>query len=85
MLAAKRSIVTVEEVVDDLNAGVNACVLPSWAITSIVVAPRGSSPSYALGYYDRDNAFYKEWDGIARDRETFQAWLKENVFEKGAA
>lgn len=85
ILAAKRSIVTVEEIVDDLDASVNACVMPSWAVTAIAVAPKGASPSYALGYYDRDNAFYKEWDGIARDRETFQTWLKENVFEKGAA
>lgn len=85
VLAAKRSIVTVEEIVDDLGASVNACVLPSWAITAIAEVPKGASPSYALGYYDRDNAFYKEWDGIARDRETFQTWLKDNVFEKGAA
>lgn len=85
VLAAKRSIVTVEEVVDDLGASVNACVLPSWAITAIAECPRGASPSYALGYYDRDNAFYKDWDGIARDRDTFQAWLNDNVFDKGAA
>jgi len=85
VLAAKRSIVTVEEIVDDLGASVNACVLPSWAITAIAEAPKGAKPSYALGYYDRDNAFYKDWDGVARDRETFQTWLQENVFEKGAA
>jgi len=41
--------------------------------------------SYALGYYDRDNAFYKEWDTIARDRDTFAAWLNDNFFEKGVA
>src|SRR5690554_5198872 len=85
VLAAKRSIVTVEEVVDDLGASVNACVIPSWAISAIAVAERGAAPSYALGYYERNNAFYKEWDAIARDRELFQAWLQENVFEKGAA
>ncbi|MBZ0335326.1 CoA transferase subunit A [Marinobacter sp. AL4B] len=85
VLAAKRSIVTVEEIVDDLGASVNACVLPAWAITAIVEAPKGASPSYALGYYDRDNAFYKSWDEIARDRETFLTWLQHNVFEKGAA
>lgn len=84
VLAAKRSIVTVEEIVDDLGASVNACVLPSWAITAIALAPRGASPSYALGYYDRDNAFYQEWDGIARDRETFLTWLQDNVFEQQA-
>lgn len=85
VLAAKRSIVTVEEVVDDLGASVNACVIPGWAITAIAVAEKGAAPSYALGYYERDNAFYKEWDAIARDREAFQAWLKDNVFENGAA
>ena len=85
VLAAKRSIVTVEEIVDDLGASVNACVIPSWAITAIAVAEKGAAPSYALGYYERDNAFYKEWDAIARDRDLFQAWLKENVFEKGEA
>jgi glutaconate CoA-transferase subunit A len=82
VLAAKRSIVTVEEIVDELGAGVNACVIPSWAITAIVEAPRGASPSYALGYYDRDNAFYKEWDTIARDRDTFAAWLNDNFLKK---
>lgn len=85
VLAAQRSIVTVEEIVDDLGASVNACVLPSWAITAIAEAPKGAAPSYALGYYDRDNAFYQQWDGIARDREAFQAWLQDNVFDKGAA
>ncbi len=85
VLAAKRSIVTVEEIVDDLGASVNACVLPSWAITAIAVAEKGAAPSYALGYYERDNAFYKDWDAIARDRDLFQAWLKDNVFENGAA
>lgn len=83
VLAARRSIVTVEEVVDDLGASVNACVLPSWAITAIAETPKGAKPSYALGYYDRDNAFYKDWDGIARDRDAFQAWLDENVIETG--
>lgn len=85
VLAARRSIVTVEEIVDDLGASVNACVLPSWAISAIAVAAQGASPSYTLGYYDRNNAFYKEWDSIARDRETFQTWMQANVFEKGAA
>ena len=85
VLAARRSIVTVEEIVDDLGASVNACVLPSWAITAIAVAEKGAAPSYALGYYERDNAFYKDWDAIARDRDLFQAWLKDNVFENGAA
>ena len=40
-------------------------------------------PSYAQGYYKRDNAFYKAWDAIARDRDSFLAWMKENVLEQG--
>lgn len=84
-LAAKRSIVTVEEIVDDLGASVNACVLPSWAITAISHVPLGAKPSYALGYYERDNSFYKQWDGISRDRAIFQAWVQENIFEQGEA
>lgn len=82
VLAAKRSVVTVEEIVDDLEAGVNACVIPSWAITAIAEVQGGSKPSYALGYYDRDNAFYKEWDHISRDREVFQSWLDTHVFNR---
>mgnify|MGYP000336102478 CR=1 FL=1 len=79
-LAAKRSIVTVEEIVNELDASVNACVLPSWAITAISHVPLGAKPSYALGYYERDNSFYKQWDGISRDRASFQAWVQENIF-----
>jgi glutaconate CoA-transferase, subunit A len=54
-------------------------VLPHWTITAIVVAPGGAYPSYAQGYYRRDNAFYVAWDAISRDRETFGAWMTEHV------
>ncbi|MFJ5536595.1 CoA transferase subunit A [Vreelandella titanicae] len=80
VLAAKHSIVTVEEIVDDLNAHPNACVIPSWAISAIAVAEKGALPSYTHGYYGRSNRFYKEWDAIARDRDTFTQWLDDNVF-----
>lgn len=80
VLAAKRSIVTVEEVVDDFGPrSLNACILPSWTVSSIAVVPGGAFPSYAQGYYKRFNAFYKEWDGISRERDSFLAWMKENV------
>jgi len=84
VLAAKRSVVTAEEIVEDFD-GVhpNACVLPRWTVTSIVHVPGGAHPSYAHGYYPRDNAFYLAWDRIAADRETFLAWMKENVIESG--
>jgi glutaconate CoA-transferase subunit A len=78
-LAAKRCIVTVEEIVDDLNAPMNACVLPSWALTAVCHVPGGAHPSYALGYSERDNRFYQAWDPIARDRDTFSAWIDEYI------
>jgi glutaconate CoA-transferase, subunit A len=79
-LSAKRVVVTVEEVVEDLRATPNASVLPFWTVDAVVKAPGGASPSYAMGYYDRDNAFYKRWDEISRTREGFLGWLKEKVF-----
>jgi glutaconate CoA-transferase, subunit A len=83
VLAAKRSIVTVEEVVDELGERHrNAVILPSWTVTAIAEVPGGAFPSYAHGYYKRANAFYKAWDGIAKERDTFLAWIKENVLEK---
>ncbi len=75
VLAARRSIVTVEEVVDDLGTtGTNATVLPSWTVDAVVVAPGGARPSYAHGYYQRDNTFYTEWDALSRDRARFLVW-----------
>jgi glutaconate CoA-transferase subunit A len=83
VLAAKRSLVTVEEIVDDFGPrNLNACILPAWTVSAIAVVPGGAFPSYAQGYYKRFNAFYKQWDGIARERDTFLAWMKENVLSK---
>ncbi len=84
VLAAKRALVTVEEMVDDLAApGYNAVVLPSWTITAIAVVPGGAYPSYAQGYYRRANSFYTQWDEISRDRERFKAWMQEQVLNRG--
>lgn len=81
VLAAKRAIVTVEEVVEDFDGvHVNACVLPNWTITSIAQVPGGAHPSYAHGYYKRDNAAYLAWDEVAADRDRFRAWMDVNVF-----
>ncbi|TNC21194.1 CoA transferase subunit A [Amycolatopsis alkalitolerans] len=80
VLAAKRSLVTVEEVVDELDPVPGQMMLPSWAVTAVAEAPRGAHPSYAQGYYDRDNEYYEYWDSIGRNRDSFQAWLDEKVF-----
>jgi glutaconate CoA-transferase subunit A len=79
-LAAAHTIVTVEEIVDRLTAtGPNAVILPSWIIDAVVLVPGGAHPSYAHGYYDRDNAFYAGWDAISRDRAAFDAWMRDHV------
>jgi glutaconate CoA-transferase, subunit A len=84
VLAARRAIATVEELVDDLGTtGGNAVVLPSWTLNAVAVAPGGARPSYAHGYYQRDNAFYTAWDGISRDRDRFRDWIDQHVMASG--
>jgi glutaconate CoA-transferase subunit A len=85
VLASARSIVTVEEIVDELEPRPGAVVLPAWVIDAVALAPGGAHPSYAHGYYDRDNDFYIAWDAISRDRETFTAWLDEHVYGRVVA
>jgi glutaconate CoA-transferase, subunit A len=80
VLAARRSVVTVEEVVDELEPRPGAVVLPSWLVSHVAEVPGGSHPSYALDYSVRDNDFYVAWDAISRDRAAFSAWLDEHVF-----
>jgi len=78
-MAASKLIVTVEEIVDALPPAMNGIVLPHWIITAVVHCPGGAHPSYAHGFYARDNAFYQQWDTIARERTTFEAWMQEHV------
>ena len=75
VLAGRRALVTVEEVVDELEPVPGGVVLPHWVVTAVAEVPGGAAPSYAHGYYERDNAAYKAWDAISRDRKRFLAWL----------
>lgn len=77
VLASKRAIVTVEEIVERFEPHVNGMVLPSWVIDTVCVVPDGAHPSYAHGYSDRDNDWYEAWDAIGRNRERFRAWLDD--------
>jgi glutaconate CoA-transferase, subunit A len=79
VLAARRAVVTVEEVVEELEPRPHATVLPHWVVTAVCTVPGGAHPSYAHGYSTRDNGFYAAWDEIARDRDGFLAWMEENV------
>jgi glutaconate CoA-transferase subunit A len=79
VLSAKRAIVTVEEIVDDLQSWPNACVVPHWVLDAVCVVPRGATPSYAYGYYERDNVFYREWDAVSRTRDSFETWIEKHI------
>jgi len=81
VLASARSIVTVEEIVDELEPRPGGVVLPSWVVDAVCLAPGGAHPSYAHGFYDRDNDFYVAWDEISRDRDGFRAWMQRHVLD----
>ena len=80
VLASARSVVTVEEIVDELAPRPGAVVLPTWTVAYVALAPGGAHPSYAMDYTVRDNDYYVAWDAIARDREAFTGWLDEHVY-----
>jgi glutaconate CoA-transferase, subunit A len=84
--AADRVIVVVEELVDEatIRRDPNRTVVPGLIVDAVVVQPKACHPSYAQGYYDRDNRFYRDWDAVARDADTLDAWLKEWVYDLDA-
>jgi glutaconate CoA-transferase subunit A len=79
VMASARSVVTVEEIVPELDARPGAVVLPSWLVSHVALAPGGAHPSYALDYSVRDNDFYVTWDAISRERDSFTAWMDKHV------
>ncbi len=80
--ASKRVIVVVEELVDEsvIRSDPNRTLIPGLQVDAVVVEPWGAHPSYAQGYYDRDNDFYAAWDKIARDDASFKKYLDEFVY-----
>src|SRR5438093_6945996 len=80
--AADRLIVVVEELVDGavIRRDPNRTVIPGLIVDAVVVEPKACHPSYAQGYYDRDNRFYLEWDEIAHDPQRLDAWLQDWVY-----
>jgi glutaconate CoA-transferase, subunit A len=85
VLASARSIVTVEEIVDELEQRPGGVVLSSWVVDAVALAPGGAHPSYAHGYYERDNDFYVAWDEISRDRDRFREWMQRHVLDTADA
>ncbi len=80
--ASQRVIVVVEELVDSavIRADPNRTIIPGLIVDAVVVEPWGAHPSYAQGFYDRDNAFYLAWEGISRDPARLEAYLAEWVY-----
>ena len=80
-LAARRVIAVVEELVDTsvIRGDPDRTLLPGTVVDAVCVEPFGAHPSFAQGHYDRDNAFYRDWDPISRDPARLQAWLDEWV------
>jgi glutaconate CoA-transferase subunit A len=80
--AARRVVVVVEEIVDEavIRSDPNRTAIPALVVDAVVHEPYAAHPSYAQGYYDRDNQFYLEWDRISREETTTRAWLDEWVY-----
>ncbi|MCU0234360.1 MAG: hypothetical protein MUE90_10080 [Thermoanaerobaculales bacterium] len=83
VLAAARSIVTVEEIVASVDERGGGRVIPHWAVDVVCAAPLGAFPSYAQGYYDRSNAFYQRWGEVSRDYDGFRAWMERYLLASG--
>jgi glutaconate CoA-transferase subunit A len=81
ILASNQSIVTVEEIVDEVNEDNGGIVIPRWVINAICTVPMGAFPSYTEGYYNRSNEFYIKWDKISSDRDTFKDWMNDFVLK----
>ncbi len=79
--ASRQVIVVVEQLVDErvIRSDPNRTVIPAMIVDAVVVEPWGAHPSYAQGYYDRDNDFYVTWEGISRDRAKLERYLDEYV------
>jgi len=80
--AARRVIVTAEEIVDErvIRADPNRTLIPALLVSAVCHVPHAAHPSYTQGCYDRDNAFYLEWDRLSTDRAAVLAWLDEWVY-----
>jgi glutaconate CoA-transferase subunit A len=80
--AAQRVIITAEEIVSQevIRTDPNRTLIPGFIVDAVCQVPFAAHPSYTQGYYDRDNAFYLDWDRISRDPESVRAYLDEWVF-----
>jgi glutaconate CoA-transferase subunit A len=80
--SARKVIVSVEEIVDDYvtRSDPNRTLIPDFMVNALVEEPWAAHPSYAQGYYDRDNDFYIEWDKISKEASTLEKYLDDWVY-----
>ncbi len=80
--AAERVLVTTEEIVDEavIRSDPNRTLIPGFIVDAVCLVPHCAHPSYTQGYYDRDNAFYLEWDKISADPAAVKAYLDQWVY-----
>jgi glutaconate CoA-transferase subunit A len=80
--AAKKVILTAEEIVDEsvVRSDPNRTMIPGIIVHAVCHVPYACHPSYAQGYYDRDNEFYLAWDQVSSSNETVKSWLEEWVY-----
>ena len=80
--AAKKVILTAEEIVDEsvIRSDPNRTLIPSVVVDAVCEVPHACHPSYAQGYYDRDNEFYLDWDKVSESAESVKSYLDEWVY-----
>jgi glutaconate CoA-transferase, subunit A len=80
--ASKHVILTAEEIVDEavIRSDPNRTLIPGFIVSAVCQVPGAAHPSYAQGYYDRDNDFYLKWDKVSENDETVKAYLDEWVY-----
>ncbi len=80
--AAKKVILTAEEIVDEsvIRSDPNRTMIPGFIVSAVCHVPHAAHPSYAQGYYDRDNEFYLAWDKISSEPALTKQYLDEWVY-----
>jgi glutaconate CoA-transferase subunit A len=80
--AAKRVILTAEEIVDEdvIRSDPNRTIIPGFIVSAVCHVPKAAHPSYAQGYYDRDNDFYLKWDKLSESPGAVKSYLDEWIY-----
>lgn len=80
--AARNVIIVAEEIVPEslIRSDPNRTLIPGIIVKAVVHEPFACHPSYAQGYYDRDNVFYVGWRETSKDVASFNTYLDEWVY-----